>query len=505
MSGQRKILFINKLNSKKMATKSSIHIKPCNTKSSEAHNRRTAEYMRNIGTSKIYIVPELTADNDQWINRDFGNPDLQTHYDNIKRMVKEKTGRAMQEKERERKGKNGKIIKVAGCSPIREGVLLIKPDTTLADVKKFGEECQRRWGITPLQIFLHKDEGHWLSGQPEVEDKESFQVGEKWFKPNYHAHIVFDWMNHDTGKSRKLNDNDMMEMQTLASDILLMKRGQSKAETGKEHLERNDFIIEKQKEEMSRLDATRLYREHQLETANQKMQEVESRTSSLIETANQKERQNEGLDRAIKEKRSRLNREKGSELLDAAVGWATGKSKALKGEIEGLRHEISTYEETIEQLQSRIQAMQNDHHRELMKLEAKHQSELNRKDAAHTEETARLKNRISWQDRIIGCLSFLLLKTSDIFRKAVNSIIRLAREYYKPRFDAEQVSDIKNALNLFGDDKLSHQVAGDFLYIIATQKGKLDNREQIKAKREVDNVVEGHYDQQQKRGFSMRK
>ena len=107
----------------------------------------------------------------------------------------------MQEKERERKGKNGKIIKVAGCSPIREGVLIIRPDTTLADVRKFGEECQRRWGITPLQIFLHKDEGHWLSGQPESGDRESFQVGEKWFKPNYHAHIIFDWMNHDTGKS----------------------------------------------------------------------------------------------------------------------------------------------------------------------------------------------------------------------------------------------------------------------------------------------------------------
>ena len=331
-----------------MATKSSIHIKPCNTKSSEAHNRRTAEYMRNIGTSKIYIVPELSADNEQWINPNFGNPDLQTHYDNIKRMVKEKTGRAMQEKERERKGKNGKIIKVTGCSPIREGVLLIKPDTTLADVKKFGEECQRRWGITPLQIFLHKDEGHWLSGQPEANDRESFQVGEKWFKPNYHAHIVFDWMNHDTGKSQKLNDNDMMEMQTLASDILLMKRGQSKAETGKEHLERNDFIIEKQKEEMNRLDATRQYREYQLEMTNQKMQEAESRANSLIETANQKERQSEDLDRAIKEKRSKLNREKGSELLDAAVGWATGKSKVLKGEIEDLRHEIAPHAEPIE-------------------------------------------------------------------------------------------------------------------------------------------------------------
>ena len=260
--------------------------------------------MRNIGKSKIYIVPELTAGNEQWINSGFGNPDLQVHYDNIKRMVKEKTGRAMQERERERKGKNGKIVKLAGCSPIREGVLLIRPDTTLADVRKFGEECQRRWGITPLQIFLHKDEGHWLGGQPISEDRESFKVGEKWFKPNYHAHIVFDWMNHDTGKSRKLNDDDMTEMQSLASDILLMERGQSKTVTGKKHLERNDFIIEKQKEEMKRLDATRQYREHQLEIANKKMQETETITNALIEKANEKERQSEDLDRAISEKRS---------------------------------------------------------------------------------------------------------------------------------------------------------------------------------------------------------
>ena len=488
-----------------MAIKSSIHIKPCNIKSSGPHNWRTAEYMRNIDKSKIYIVPELTADNKQWINPDFGNPNLQIHYDNIKRMVKEKTGRAMQEKERERKGKNGKIVKVAGCSPIREGVLLIRPDTTLADVKKFGEECQRRWGITPLQIFLHKDEGHWLSGQPEAGDRESFQVGEKCFKPNYHAHIVFDWMNHDTGKSRKLNEEDMTEMQSLASDILLMERGQSKSVTGKEHLERNDFIIEKQKEEMKRLDATRLYREHQLEMANQKMQEAENITLSLIKEVHQKEQQSENLGRAISEKRSRLNREKGNELLDAAVGWATGKSKAMKNKIEDLRREIVTHEETIERLQCKIQTMQNDHHRERMELEAKHQSELSHKEAVHTEETTRLKNRILWQNHIIGCLSFLLLKTSDIFRKAVHGIIRLARDYYKPRFDTEQVSDIKSVLNLFGDDKQSHRAAGDFLYITATQKGKLDNREQIKARREVDNVVEGQYDQQQKRGFSMRR
>ena len=419
-------------------------------------------------------------------------------------MVKEKTGRAMQEKERERKGKNGKIIKVAGCSPIREGVMLIRPDTTLADVREFGNECQRRWGITPLQIYLHKDEGHWLSGQPSPEDRESFKVGDRWFKPNYHAHIVFDWMNHDTGKSRKLND-DMTTMQNLASDILSMERGQSKAVTGKKHLERNDFIIEKQKEEMKRLDATRQYREHQLEKANQKMHEAEIITNTLNEIAIQKERQNEELDRAISEKRSRLNKEKGSELLNAAVGWATGRSKALKGKIEDLRHEISTHEETIGQLQGTIRTMQNSHHRELMKLKSEHQSELSRRDAVHSEETMKLKNRIAWQNLIIESLGFLLLKTSEIFRKAVHGIIRLARDYYKPRFDTEQVADIKDALNLFGKDRQSHRAAGDFLYFTAKQKGGFDNREQIKARREVSNVVEGNYDQQQKLGRSMRR
>lgn len=312
-------------------------------------------------------------------------------------------------------------------------------------------------------------------------------------------------MNHDTGKSRKLNDEDMTEMQSLASDILLMERGQSKAVTGKIHLERNDFIIEKQKEEMKRLDATRQYREHQLEIANKKMQETETITNALIEKANEKERQSEYLDRAISEKRSKLNREKGSELLNAAVGWATGKSKALKNEIEDLRSEISTHEETIERLQDKIQTIQSDHHRELMKLESRHQSELSRKEAEHAQETTRLKNRIAWQSHIIGCLSFLLLKTNDIFRKAVHCIVHFARDYYKPRFDTEQVSDIKSALNLFGEDRQSHRAAGDFLYFTAKQKGGFDNREQIKARREVDNVVEGHYDQQQKRGFSMRR
>ena len=344
-----------------MATKSSIHIKPCNIASSEAHNRRTAEYIRNIGMSKIYVVSELSADNEQWINPNFGTLELQTHYDNIKRMVKEKTGRAMQEKERERKGKNGKIIKVAGCSPIREGVLLIRPDTTLADVHKFGEECQRRWGITPLQIFLHKDEGHWLGGKPDTEDKESFQVGGKWFKPNYHAHIVFDWMNHDTGKSRKLNDEDMAAMQTLASDILMMERGQSKNVTGKEHLERNDFIIEKQKAELQRIEAIKRHKEQQVNLAEQELRQVKSeiRTDKLKSVA---------TDAAT--------------VIASGVGslFGSGKMKKLEQSNDELRQEIAKRDKGIDDLKAQMQRMQEQHGKQIRNLQGIHNQELEAKD-----------------------------------------------------------------------------------------------------------------------------
>ena len=410
-----------------MAIKSSIHIKPCNTKSSEAHNRRTAEYMRNIGESKIYIVPELSADNEQWINPDFGNPNLQTHYDNIKRMVKEKTGRAMQEKERERKGKNGKIIKVAGCSPIREGVLLIKPNTTLADVRKFGEECKQRWGITPLQIFLHKDEGHWLSGQPEAEDRESFQIAGKWFKPNYHAHIVFDWMNHDTGKSCKLNDEDMTEMQSLASYILLMERGQSKNETGKEHLERNDFIIKKQKAELQRIDETKRHKEQLLSLAEQELKQVKSeiRTDKLKGVA---------TDAAT--------------AIASGVGslFGSGKLKELERTNEDLHQEITKRDKGIDNLKIKMLQMQEQHGKQIRNLERIHDQELEAKDKEISRLNTLLEKAHKWfpllkemlkMEKICYTIGFTkdMINSLLIKKEAIQCNGKIYSEEHKKKFE----------------------------------------------------------------------
>ena len=410
-----------------MATKSSIHIKPCNVASSEAHNRRTAEYMRNIGKSKVYVVSELSANNEQWINPDFGNPELQAHYEDIKRMVKEKTGRAMQEKERERKGKNGKIIKVAGCSPIREGVLLIRPDTTLADVHKFGEECQRRWGITPLQIFLHKDEGHWLNGQPDPEDRESFKVGERWFKPNYHAHIVFDWMNHDTGKSRKLNDDDMMQMQTLASDILLMERGKSKAVTGTEHLERNDFIIEKQKAELQRIEAVKQHKEQQVNLAERELRQVKSeiRTDKLKSAA---------TDAAT--------------VIASGVGslFGSGKMKKLEQSNEELRQEIAKRDKGIDDLKAQMQRMQEQHGKQIRNLQGIHNQELEAKDKEISRLDTLLEKAFEWfpmlkemlrMEKLCAAIGFTKEMIESLLTKkeAIKCNGRIYSEEHRRKFD----------------------------------------------------------------------
>ena len=145
----------------------------------------------------------------------------------------------MQTKDRERVNKKtGKVTVVRDSTPIKKGVVVVKEDTAMKQLQRFCDVCKVRWGITPLQIFIYRDEGHY-----EMPDDET-----SW-KPNYHTHIVWDRMNHNTGKSCKLLPQDMSEMQTIWAEALGMERGTSKVQTGREHLERTDYIIAKQKQE----------------------------------------------------------------------------------------------------------------------------------------------------------------------------------------------------------------------------------------------------------------
>ena len=231
--------------------KASDHVKPCNIEQSERHNRRDADYIASLNPRTLYVRTELSHNNESYVV-----PDLK-HYDAIKAMVKQKTGRAMQEKKVTVIGKNGKPKERNGSSPIRESVVNIKPDTTMSDLQKYtGKVCQR-WGVRAIQIHIHRDEGHYTN----PDDPSTWQ-------PNLHAHIIWDWMNHETGKSFKLGKKDMEELQDMAAETLDMERGQRKAETGREHLEHNDFILFQQKKQSAELDIEIAKKRDKLNTEN---------------------------------------------------------------------------------------------------------------------------------------------------------------------------------------------------------------------------------------------
>lgn len=77
-------------------------------------------------------------------------------------MVKENTGRAMHAKDREWVNKKtGKVTIIRGSTPFKEDVVVIKDDTTMEQLRHFCEVCKQHWGITALQVFIHRDEGHY--------------------------------------------------------------------------------------------------------------------------------------------------------------------------------------------------------------------------------------------------------------------------------------------------------------------------------------------------------
>lgn len=163
-------------------TKSSIHIIPVKS-GSEKHNNRQQELS--------YVRKDLSH-----LNESFYLTSIHDRTKFLKENCKKLTARTMQDK----------------ATPIKEGVLIIEENTNIEDLRRLANELEKSFGIKTIQAYTHKDEGHW--------------DGALW-KPNYHAHMVFDWTDHTTGKSLKLNKQDMAALQTLVADTLGLERGQS--------------------------------------------------------------------------------------------------------------------------------------------------------------------------------------------------------------------------------------------------------------------------------------
>ncbi len=330
--------------------KTSDNIRPCNIGQSEAHNRRTPQYHANINKENIYLHTDLMDGNEAWVSPHIEGVSLREYYKYIGEMVKAKTGRAMQTKDRTRiNKKTGKSVIVRGSTPIKEGVVVCSADTMMEQLRRYGQLCRERWGITPLQIFIHRDEGHYeMPGD-----------ATSW-KPNYHAHIVWDWMNHDTGKSCKLTPQDMSQMQTILAETLGMERGTSKELTGREHLGRTDYIIAKQKQATEKIWTAKEQAEAELKAVKGELKTEKLKNSAA---------------------------EVGTTILDgigAMIG--TSKVKRQEQEIGRLQHEVSARDESIETLQKKIETMQNDHSQELTAMQARYMTEMANMKKRHEKD-----------------------------------------------------------------------------------------------------------------------
>lgn len=164
---------------------------------SEEHNKRTKKL--------DYVHHELSSQNDYW-----QSDTQEARLAFVTQNAKAKTGRKMQAK----------------ATPIREAVVVIEDTTTMDDLKKLAKRFNDRFGIDVFQIAIHKDEG--------------YKKSKDGIKLNLHAHLVADWTDHESGKSLKLNRNDMSEMQTICAEVLGMERGKS---SEKQHLSAIQYKI----------------------------------------------------------------------------------------------------------------------------------------------------------------------------------------------------------------------------------------------------------------------
>ncbi len=497
-----------------MAQKASIHIKPCNIGSSGPHNRRSAEYLANIRKEKFYIRTDLMAGNEVWVAPELGDTSLADRYNQIAAMVKEKTGRAMQTKDRERiNKKTGKVTIVRGSTPIKEGVVVIKDDTTMEQLQRFCEVCNKRWGITALQIFIHRDEGHY--GTP---------GDNATWKPNLHAHIVWDWMNHETGKSCKLKEEDMSEMQTVLAECLGMERGTSKELTGKGHLERNDFILVKQKQEAEKAKA-----EKEAALAAREKAETERR---FIEGENKaKEQYRLSLDSEIAEKEKQLKDERKTKvdsILDSVGSLVgVGKSAAVEKENAKLKAEnermkkafANAVRNKVEELtkalteekrnaeterdralaQSRSRAAEKD--KAINQLQAQIDGEEDRIDFAvnrameKRDKTIRLlQNALKVSSYILKQFADMLYKASEVFKRAVDAIIHFGTDKYKSVFAPSEAADIKSVMQEYGETTEQKKAVGEWLCYYAESNKPFDTIKHRHTLKEVGDVAEGKYD-----------
>ena len=267
--------------------KTSINFKGAKT-DSEIHNFRKKSF--------DYIRQDLTQKNEYWMEQKIAD-----RIQKIESYCKEKSGRKLQK----------------NAIPVREAVVVIKENTTMQDLHNLSKRLEEELRIRVFQIAIHKDEGHY--------DKET-----KEWKPNYHAHLVADWQDLQTGKTLKHQSFHYSKMQDITAECLGMERGIS-GSIGR--LEAVEFKIRKKEDDLKILEER--YNEMKFEIGSKKFEELIVKESDFLGFQKMKtEKTLMNFEKTFKIQKSQLLKNK-SEI--------ESKSKhitELNTKIESLRKEI---------------------------------------------------------------------------------------------------------------------------------------------------------------------
>ncbi len=494
--------------------KASEHIKPCNIAQCERHNRRDPDYIKSLNPARLYIRTELSNRNETYVAPGMEGITLQQYYDKLKVLVKQKTGRAMQEKDVEYKDKKGVNRVRKGSSPIREGVALVKPDTTMDELKRYAQRVHDRWGITILRIDIHKDEGHYENPQ----DPSTWQE-------NLHAHLLYDWIDHTTGKSFKLNAEDMSEMQDLLAETLDMQRGQKKADTGFDHLERNDYIIHKQQEQQRQLQQAAQKAIADKETADEELAQIREETEQAelaASSVNSRLESDKAELAAIEEEitrkkkaKEKLNHDNKDAIMDG-VAKMFGKGKLaekgrevaqLKAENDRLRQAIPKQHEQLQQSYAAAVKAEAEKHvtpyRQQAAKDAQTIEALKRTNRQLADDNAALKADYDKRGNLIKTLlqpfGKIMYTIHELFHMAIDAIIKYALDGgtagHRDVLTANEAYVIDQTLNEFTDgNEVSRVEFGKFMADYAQIHGNLTDCEARRGQSEVISVAEHRYD-----------